>query len=65
MKTFILENFQECQLQNAVKRRILGVFECGFLGSTEKRVKKSTVPQREIFLDQNFEKIEKNKNFHF
>ncbi len=43
-KTFIFENFQESQLQNAVQRWVLGNFECGFRGSGEKHVEKPIVP---------------------
>ncbi len=42
-KTFIFENFQECQLQNAVEIFVLGIFECRFRGSTEKHVTSLTV----------------------
>ncbi len=43
-KTFIFENFRECQLQNVVERLVLGIFERGFRGSIEKHVEKPTVP---------------------
>ncbi len=50
-KTFIFENFEECQLQNAVERWVLGIFECGFWGSTGKRVKKPSVTKWKFFSD--------------
>ncbi len=31
-KTFIFENYQECQIQNAVERWVFGIFEYGFSG---------------------------------
>ncbi len=43
-KTFILENFSECQLKNTVEGWILSIFECGFRGSTEEHVKNPNVP---------------------
>ncbi len=44
IKTLIFENFHDCQLRNTVERWVLGMFECGFWGLTEKHVKKPTVP---------------------
>ncbi len=34
-KLRIFENFQKCQLQNAVQRLVLSIFECGFWGIDE------------------------------
>ncbi len=37
-KTSIFENFDECQIQNAVERWVLGILEGGFRGSIVKHV---------------------------
>ncbi len=61
-KTFISENFQQCQLQNAVERLVLRIFECGFWLLTEKVVKKPTVALNGNFLNTKFwENWEKRK----
>ncbi len=60
-KTFVFENFQEFQLQNAVEMRILCIFE-----DRQRNISESPLCHKmEISFKQNFEKIAKNKNFYF